>query len=167
MGDVKNLSDKDAIKKIQELANDQTCHFCTFTAPYEFTTRPMYTQKVEEDGCIWFFSGKSSNKDSEINTNNKVQLLYGDPGKSNYLSVVGEAFIVEDQKKIDELYTPYVKAWFQGGKDDPDISLIKVVPSDAYYWDTKHGKVVSFIKIMASIVSGKTMDDGVEGTITL
>ena len=167
MGDVKNLTDKEATKKIQELANDQTCHFCTFIGPYEFTTRPMYTQKVEDDGAIWFFSGKSSNKDDQISTNNKVQLLYGDPGKSNYLSVVGEAFIVEDQNKIDELYTPYVKAWFQGGKDDRDISLLKVVPSDAYYWDTKHGKVVSFIKIMASIVSGKTMDDGIEGTLSV
>lgn len=167
MGDVKNLQNKEAIEKIQELANEQTCHFCTFTNSFEITARPMYTQKVEDDGCFWFFSSKSSEKNQEIKTNSKVQLLFGDPGKSNYLSVVGEASIVEDKSKIDELYTPYVKAWFQGGKDDPEISLIKISPSDAYYWDTKHGKLISFFKIMASIVSGKTMDDGIEGTIEI
>lgn len=165
MGNVKDLHNKEAVEKIQELANEQTCHFCTFTGAYEITTRPMFTQKVEDDGSLWFFSGKSSEKNNEIKDTTKVHLLYGDPGKSNYLSVVGEATVVEDQSKIDELYTPYVKAWFQGGKDDPDICLIKITPSDAYYWDTKHGKLVSFMKIMASVVSGKTMDDGIEGNI--
>lgn len=165
MGDVKNLSSKEAIEKIKELANEETCHFCTYGGMYEITARPMFTQKVDDDGCLWFFSGKDSNKNREITANNEIQLLFGNPAKSNYLSVAGEASIVEDQKKINELYTPYVKAWFQGGKDDPNISLIKVRPTDAYYWDTKHGKMVSFIKIMASIVSGKTMDDSIEGTI--
>ena len=60
----------------------------------------------------------------------------------------------------------FAKAWFDG-KRDPDISLIKIVPDTAYYWDTVHGKMVSLIKIAISAVSGKKMDDGVEGKIDL
>jgi general stress protein 26 len=38
------------------------------------------------------------------------------------------------------------KTWFKEGKEDPNISLIKVIPEDAYYWDTKNNKMVSLIK---------------------
>lgn len=165
MGDIQNLQDKAAIEKIIELAKDQTCLFCTFTGEFAIKARPMSTQAVEKDGAIWFFSSRQSNKNREISNKSKVQLLYGDPGKSDYLSVEGNAAIVEDKKKIDELWTPIIKTWFQEGKDDPDLTLLKITPSEAYYWDTKHGKMVSFAKILASIVSGKTMDDGIEGKL--
>lgn len=165
MGDIKNLENKEAIDKIIELAKDQTCLFCTFTGEFSINARPMSTQAVEEDGAIWFFSSKQSNKNREIGNKSKVQLLYGDPGKSDYLSVEGNAVIVEDKNKIDEFWTPIIKVWFQEGKDDPNLSLLKITPSDAYYWDTKHGKMVAFAKMMVSIVSGKTMDDGIEGSL--
>lgn len=165
MGDIKNLNNKEAIEKIIELAKNQTCLFCTFTGEYAISARPMSTQEVEDDGTIWFFSSKQSNKNREINKKVKVQLLYGDPGKSDYLSVEGTAEIVINQSKFDDLWTPIIKTWFQGGKDDPNLSLLKITPQDAYYWDTKHGKMASFAKMLASMVSGKTMDDGIEGKL--
>ena len=58
------------------------------------------------------------------------------------------------------------KGWFQEGKDDPNISVIEIIPDEAYYWDTVHGKMISLLKIAASVVSGKTMDDGIEGNIS-
>jgi len=167
MGDIKNLENKPAIEKIIELAKDQTCLFCTFTGEFAIAARPMSTQAVEEDGTVWFFSGKQSNKNREIGSKSKVQLLYGDPGTSDYLSVEGDAMIVTDKDKMHELWTPVIKTWFQEGKDDPNLSLLKITPSEAYYWDTKHGKMVSFFKIMASVVTGKTMDDGIEGKLSL
>ena len=45
--------------------------------------------------------------------------------------------------------------------------MIKVIPQEGYYWDTKNNKVISLIKIATSIVTGKTNDDGVEGTLTV
>lgn len=50
-------------------------------------------------------------------------------------------------------------------KDDPDISVIKITPQDAYYWDTVHGKMITILKIAASVVTGKKPDEGVEGKI--
>jgi hypothetical protein len=40
-----------------------------------------------------------------------------------------------------------------------------VKPVDAYYWDTKNNKLVSLLKIGAAIVTGKSMDDGIEGEL--
>ena len=35
------------------------------------------------------------------------------------------------------------------------------------YWDTKHNKMVQLLKIAASIVIGKTMDDSIEGELNI
>ena len=168
MGHTKDLHNEDAIKKMKELVKDiTTCMFCTKVTEMPFKTRPMATLDVDHDGNLWFMSGIDSNKNDEIKTDDHVQLIYAKGGNSHFLTISGKANLVNDQKKIDELWNVFAKTWFQGGKKDPNISLIKIVPGEAYYWDTVHGKMVSLLKIAASVVSGKTMDDGIEGKITL
>ncbi|RYY30748.1 MAG: general stress protein [Chitinophagaceae bacterium] len=168
MGDVQNLSNTEAVKKIQEIAKDATiCLFATNLSNLPISARPMATQKVDDDGNIWFLSSKSGHQNSDINQDSRVQLFYADKGSSEYLSVYGEASILYDKALAKELWSPMAKTWFTEGVDDPDLSIIKVTPSDAYYWDTKNNKVVSLIKIFAGAVTGKTMDDGVKGKITM
>lgn len=168
MGETKNLYNKEAAEKIKEIAEKvNICLFCTNLQDKPFDTRPMGTQDVDEAGNLWFISSKTSNKDQEIKQDDKVQLIYADNGSSTYLSVYGSADVFYDRAKVEELWTPIAKAWFTEGKDDPNISIIRVQPQEAYYWDTKHGKMVSFLKIIAAAVSGKSMDDGIEGKMEL
>lgn len=168
MGDVQNLSNTEAIKKIQEIAKDAAiCLFATNLSNLPLSARPMATQKVDDEGNIWFLSSKSGHQTGDINQDSRVQLFYADKGSSEYLSVYGEASIMYDKELAKELWSPMAKTWFTEGVDDPDLSIIKVTPSDAYYWDTKNNKVVSLIKILAGAVTGKTMDDGVKGKITM
>ena len=44
-------------------------------------------------------------------------------------------------------------------------AILEVRPQGGYYWDTKHGKVVSFLKIAAGALTGKTLDDSIEGHV--
>lgn len=167
MAQTKDLQNEEGKKKIKELVDDiKTCMFCTKTNELPFNTRPMATVDVDEQGNLWFMSNVESNKNDEIKDDDQVQLIYAKGGDSHFLSVSGKAFILKDQAKIDEYWNMFAKAWFDG-KKDPNISLIKIVPDTAYYWDTVHGKMVSLFKIAVSSVSGKSMDDGVEGKIDL
>jgi general stress protein 26 len=125
----------------------------------------MSTQEVDDNGNFWFLSSKSSNKNFEIGEDPRVQLFYSNHSNSEYLSVFGTATTFRDREKLEEIWSPIAKAWFEQGKDDPDLTCIRVVPEDAYYWDTKNGKVVSLIKIFASAVGGKTFDEGIEGSL--
>ena len=163
---VENLNAADAISKLQELVkNANICMFTTRLQHLPLNSRPMSTQKVDDDGNMWFLSPKDSAKNAEIEADNHIHLFYINNGNSEYLSVAGTAEILYDRQKIEELWNPIAKAWFTEGKDDPRISIIKVQPEQSYYWDTKHGKMVSLVKIAAAIISGKTMDDGVEGVL--
>lgn len=168
MGTVKDLYLEEGIEKMKDLAEDvRICMFCTSSDSLPFTTRPMATSKVDDDGTIWFLSSKDSEKNTEITENSKVQLIYSKPEDSKFLSVYGTAKIKTNQAKIDELWNPLAKAWFTEGKEDPNISVICFTPQSAQYWDTVHGKVISLISIAASAITGTSHDDGIEGHIKL
>lgn len=166
MGDTKNLISDEAIEKIKDLAESaNTCHFVTAITKLPLSTRPMATQKVDEDGAVWFMSDKNSTKNHEVQADGRVQLFYSNQSSSEYLSIFGDAEIIFDKKLIEEMWSPIAKAWFTEGKDDPAISLIKVTPREGYYWDTKNSKMISLLKIAAAVVTGKTMDGGIEGKL--
>ena len=168
MGDYKNLSGKEALDKIRDLVEaENVCMFVTNLDSTPLNGRPMATQEVDEDGNIWFMSREDSDKNEDILIDSRVQLFYNNKSSAEYLSIYGEAEISRDRDKIDKLWSPLAKAWFNEGKNDPSITLLKVVPQDAYYWDTKSNKIISLIKIAAGAISGHEFDGGIEGRIKL
>lgn len=165
---VKNLQDKEAVEKIKDLAKSANiCMFTTKLTDLPLTSVPMATQEVDDEGNLWFLSGKTSHKNQHIQADPRVQLFYTNSSSYEYLTVYGTATITTDRAEIEQLWTPIAKAWFTEGKDDPDLTVIKVAPQEAYYWDTKNSKAVSMLKILAGSITGKTMDDGVEGKLSV
>ena len=86
--------------------------------------------------------------------------------KDAYFHLTGTAEIVKDDAMVEKLWTAFVKTWFDG-KDDPNLTLIRVDPEHAHYWDTKNGKIVSDLKILFSAVTGASMDDAREGELEI
>jgi len=162
---IENLSKKEAIDKIRKIAEDtRICMFTTKLEHIPLESRPMSTLRVDDEGNIWFFSDDISNKNFEIEQDARVQLFYGNPSKIEFMTIYGHAMITKDRDKINNLWHPMAKAWFTD-KDDPSLSLIMVMPTYAYYWDTRQNKMISFLKIIGSMAGKKTDEDGVEGRL--
>lgn len=166
---LENLTGPKSIEKIKELVDSaKTCFFCTDVTVGESSgARPMSVQDVDDEGNLWFLSAIDSHKNMEVQKDNDVTLYFQGSPHTDFLVLHGKATITTDKKKIEELWEPIVKVWFTEGKDDPRISVIKVRPTQGYYWDTRHGMAVAGVKMMIGAMIGKTMDDSVEGTITV
>ncbi|MEP7377701.1 MAG: pyridoxamine 5'-phosphate oxidase family protein [Chitinophagaceae bacterium] len=163
---VQNISRQEANEKIKELAKKaDVCLFTTNLTELPLTARPMSTRDVDENGCIWFFSREGSNKNREIEADNRVQLFYSNFSSSEYMSLYGKVTIVKDDLKAKELWSDIAKTWFNEGYDDPELTLLKVEPEEGHYWDTKDGRVISLVKMVAGAITGKELEVGVEGTI--
>jgi len=162
-----NLQGREAIKKIKELIDkNSNCFFCTHSSNgLPMAVRPMSVQQLDDQGNFWFLSSNDSHKNAEIQQDDIVQLLFQGSKHSDFLSVYGHATISKDRSKIKELWEPLIKTWFTDGVDDPRITVIKVAPSEGYYWDTKHGNMIAFMKIAIGAAIGKTLDDSIEGKI--
>ena len=49
----------------------------------------------------------------------------------------------------------------------PTISVIKVTPKSAYYWDTDGSRMINFLKMVASVATGSNMVTGNQGALKI
>ncbi|RYG66260.1 general stress protein [bacterium] len=164
-----DLSGAKAIEQIKTIVGKSpSCFFETDSSSGEsHGVRPMSVQQVDDEGNLWFLSANDSHKNHEIERDPAVKLYFQGSAHSDFLVLEGEATITTDKERIKELWEPILKTWFTGGIDDPRITAIKVKPTGGYYWDTKHGNLVSGVKILVGAVTGQTLDDSIEGSLTI
>jgi general stress protein 26 len=162
-----NVSGQSAVERIADTADKaQSCFFRTHAASAESTgVRPMAVRDVDDAGNLWFLSASDSHKNRDLEADPHVDLYFQGSPHSDFLHLSGEATISRDKDKIKELWSPVVKTWFTEGIDDPRITVLKVTPTDGYYWDTKHGNAVAGVKMLIGAAIGKTLDDSIQGKV--
>ena len=165
----KNLQNEEALKKFKKLAEEvNTCMFITATHSEHEHTRPMATVEVEEDGSLWFFTDIRSIKVEEIAADNTVHLVYAHPGKQSFMDVWGRGSIITDKEQMKAKWSPVVKSYFPQGTDDPNLALLKVQPTNVYYWEAETGKMVQAIKMAVAAVTGNpAVAKGAQGNLSL
>lgn len=128
---------------------------------------PISRQEVDEQGNIWMLISAESQLHQNLLENNRIDISYSHIGDYNFLSVSGKATISRDQARIDKYWNKLMETWFEKGKEDPHIRVLKVETNDAHYWDNKSNKLVTFFKVATNAIIGTQMDIGREGTLDL
>lgn len=141
--------------------------FTTRSSNGELDSRPMTTpnKAIDEDSSLWFFMSAHGEPVSEFVAQPEVDIATADPGADRNVSVSGTAVITNDLARKRHLWSTMAGAWFSGGVDDPDLTLIQVRIAHASYWDIKDSKLVQVFKMAKAVVTGKppsTMGEHVE-----
>ena len=162
-----DLQGPDAVEKIKEMVEQaENCFFCSAVAVGESNgDRPMNVRQVDDEGNLWFLSASDSRKNQELALVPSVKLYFQGSKHSDFMQINGQASISRDKAKIKELWSKIVETWFTGGMDDPRVTVIKVTPTEGYYWDTKHGTMVAGVKMLIGAALRKTLDDSIQGKL--
>src|SRR6187455_39523 len=75
--------------------------------------RPMTAQFEHERGPIWFFTSK---------------------GHDLFATVHGSVSLDTNRATIDRLWNRFVAAWYEGGKDDPKLALLRLDADRVEIW---------------------------------
>ncbi len=137
----------------------------TVGAHGELVSRPLAVQDREFDGDLYFFTQDPSPKTEQVRANPHVNVAL--QTGNDFLSIAGTASLTRDPALIDQLWNPHAEAWFENGKDDPTVALLKVHAETAEYWTIDSPKVVAAVKYAAAIVRGGQPDVGDNETVTL
>lgn len=158
-----------SVEKFVEMLKDiRTCMFITNPEKAgNLAGRPMGINTVDEDGTMWFFTKKSSNKVDQIEIDTSVSMAIVDDSEGVYLMINGNANLSQDKAKMEELWNPYVKAWFPEGLADPELMLIRVTPKDVNYWDSSSNSMVEIYHTLKAIITGTVSNEGEYGKIDL
>lgn len=119
--------------------------------------RPMTTQNksMDDQDLLWFFISKKGGTVADLRADASVNITYADPGKDAYVSVSGEATVVDDIAKKTALWTAFSKPWFPDGPEDADLALVQVKIIHAHYWDVKDSKIVQLYEMAKATFTGK------------
>lgn len=115
------------------------------------------TAQLDEDqvDTIYFFIGK----DNRLAGGGKAMVQFVSKGHDFFACLSGEARVDNDFAMIDKLWNNQVGAWFPGGKDDPNLALLRFDVDSAEMWETD----MSIAGKVKMLFGGK-IDAGDEGS---
>ena len=97
-------------------------------------SQPMTAQLDGEHGPIWFFAARSSDLVRAIGQRHRAVAHFAAKGHHIFASLHGQLVLDNDRATIDRLWNRFVAAWFEGGKDDPELQMLRFEPDDAHAW---------------------------------
>jgi len=97
--------------------------------------QPM-TALIEEDdgGPLWIFTSKESDLAKAIGGGKPAHATFTGKKHDLFANVTGRLSIDNNRTVIDRLWNPWVAAWFEGGKDDPKLCLLRFDAEHAKIW---------------------------------
>jgi general stress protein 26 len=152
------MSSSEAIAKIWNLIQDvKIAMLTTVSSEGKLRSRPMATQGEEFNGCLWFLTSQQSGKVGEIEHGSQVGLTYVNNDAHAFIALSGHAEVTKNRERIHQLWKPQHTVWFPQGKDDPDISVIKVMVEEAEYWEAPGNVLVrSFHRLQAVVTKDRS-----------
>lgn len=163
-----HLHEAEAIEKLQSMVEKiGIAMLSTFEDSKRFPhSVPMSCQEVDTEGNLWFVFSVESETYKHIMKSPKASLTFASVNDKEFLSINTNAQILSIPTRIDMYWNPTFEAWFDG-KDDPNIRLLKLTPEEAHYWDSGKNKLVTFLKMATSAITGIKTDVGKEGDLNI
>lgn len=118
-------------------------------------TRPMTAQV--DDGKIWFFADNTQDLVRGLQSSSRAIATYASKGHDLFASIHGTLALDPDPAAIDRLWNPVIASWFEGGRDDPRLALIRFDAESADVWEANAGATLK-----AAVLSLLGRDPGKE-----
>lgn len=118
----------------QTLKSDRTVMLGLVDAE-EAHTRPMTAMLDGEEGPIWFFTARDTSIVDALTDGHRAIATFASKSHGLFAAIHGSLTIDNDRAVIDRLWNPFVAAWYEGGKDDPKLTLLRFDADEAQIWE--------------------------------
>jgi general stress protein 26 len=88
----------------------------------------------ERGGPIWFFTSNETDLSAQIGDGVRAMMQFVAKTHDVFACVDGRLQPDNDRRVIDRLWNPFVAAWYEGGKEDPKLLLLRFDLDSAKIW---------------------------------
>lgn len=123
--------------------------------------------REKRDGNIWFIA--AAGEELVKNTTGAPQearFVIADAKSGLYSNVEGTLSLVDDKAILDEVWSTVAAAWFEEGKQDPDVRLMCFAPKMAGTWFSTTNPVKFIYEIAKANITGEEPDQGYQADLT-
>ncbi len=115
---------------------------------------------------VWFITAKGTELAKAVASGAQpAQLVVADANAGLYADAEGMLSHSTDREALDEAWSFVADAWFEGGKHDPDVCLLKFTPASAEISVTPTSGVKFLYEIGKAHITGEKPDAGEQGSI--
>jgi general stress protein 26 len=155
------------IERVWDIAETVDVGMLTTQSNGGLYARPVSARVDRDAAAIYVVTDVHSLKAEEIEAAPDVGLTFVDARQSAYLSLTGRASMLHDIAKTSQVWRKTDTLWWPGGPDDPDVCLLRIVPTLAELWDGPAGAVVQAFEIAKATVTGREPNLGENRKITV
>lgn len=114
----------------------------------------------EESGPLYIFTATDNGLVEllEDGGNNRAIATFASKGNDIFATIHGSLSKDNDRAKIDRLWNRFVAAWYEGGKDDPKLQLLRFDTEEAEVW-VDASSMIAGIKMLIGIDPKKDYKD--------
>lgn len=112
-------------------------------------SQPMTAQLDDDNPSspLWIFSSKDTHLVQAIGAGQRGMAQFVSKGHDLFACVEGDLTLDNNRTMIERLWNPYVAAWYEGGKDDPKLQLIRFDADHAQVW-LNENSLVAGVKLL-------------------
>lgn len=96
--------------------------------------QPMTALTEGDHGPLWFFTTRDNGLVASLAQGSRAMAHFASKGHEVWATLHGNLSIDHDRAVIDRLWNPFVAAWYEGGKDDPKLQLLRLDAESAQIW---------------------------------
>jgi general stress protein 26 len=127
----------------------------------ESHTRPMTAQFEQERGPIWFFTSTDNALVHALGHDDaRAVASFASKGHDLFATIHGRLCVDTDRAVVDRLWNRFVAAWFEGGKDDPRLALLRLDPENAEVW-IDASSIIAGVKLLIGVDPKRSYKDKV------
>jgi general stress protein 26 len=111
-------------------------------------SQPMTAQVDTVDaGLVWFFSGRDTDFVRQLGGGRPAVAHFAARNHKLFASLDGLLAPCDDRATIDRLWNPFIAAWYPGGKSDPNLQLLRMIPERVQVW-LNEGGALAGVKLL-------------------
>jgi general stress protein 26 len=123
--------------------------------------RPMTAQFEAPGSDIWFFTSVDNHLVGMLPASGaKAAATFTSKDHAIFACLHGHLRIDTDRAVVDRLWNPFVAAWFEHGKDDPKLRLLRFEPENAQVWENE-SSFLAGVKLLLGIDPKRSYEDKV------
>lgn len=130
--------------------------------------QPMTHFLDRKTHTLWFITSRETDLVRAVGTGDRAHFTLMDEDEGFYACMSGTIRQSDDRAKLEELWSPMVSAWFEGGPEDPDAVLLHMALTEAAVWRNTAGALKFGVEMARALArSDKQPDIGEHAVVPL
>ena len=128
--------------------------------------QPMTHFPDADAGIVWFISSTDTALVQSLGLGEDASYVVISQDHDRHVSLSGKLYHLHNDLKLDELWSPVIGAWFEGGRQDPHVALLRFDPEVAEIWASSISTLKFGFEILRANVDPTHQPDmGVKATV--